>query len=287
MADKKRNGKPLWLEITGTLLTPVVIAIASYYVTYKINEQQQENAKRIAEAQIQNSMQISEGEVNVAKLDQIKDMFSMIFREKPDIPKNEVILSLPAYGMVSLPFLTRALEYSKALGDKKLIECSNQAITLVLGSSQLNLSGLDMTNLSLRNAHFNNLDLRRVDFSGSNLYKADLDSCNLVGSKFENADLYLANFSGANLTNAVLTGSNLRRADFTGAKLDNVNFKDTRHIEDAEFSPSALKDPVFDKADAAKLIKKYREAIDRDQFGEDLLMKLKQKYELDLERLGG
>ncbi|MCF8107917.1 MAG: hypothetical protein K9J81_02890 [Desulfohalobiaceae bacterium] len=55
MADKKRSGKPLWLEITGTLLTPIVIAMASYYVTYKINEQQQENAKRIADAQIQNS----------------------------------------------------------------------------------------------------------------------------------------------------------------------------------------------------------------------------------------
>lgn len=34
-----KNSKPLWLEICGVILTPIVIAGASYYVTVGVNEQ--------------------------------------------------------------------------------------------------------------------------------------------------------------------------------------------------------------------------------------------------------
>ena len=286
MEGRTRRDKPLWLEIMGTLLTPLVIALASYYVTIKINSQQQENAQLIARAQMQNAIKISEGEVNVAKLDQIKDLFSMIFVENPEIPKEEIVLSLPAYGMIALPFLTRALEYSEIRKDEKLIECSKKAITLVLGSSQLNLSGIHLTNQSLRNADFQDLDLRDVDFSESNLYKANLSFCNLAQANFKNTDLYLANFSNANLTNADLAGSNVRRANFRGAKLDKTNFVGARHVEDAEFTPSALKDPIFKKEDVINLMKKYKDEIGKDRFGENLFTVLKEKYKLGLNEIG-
>lgn len=285
MVGKINRNKPLWLEVMGTLLTPLVIALSSYYVTIKINDQQQKNVQLIANAQMQNAIKISEGEVNVAKLDQIKDLFSMIFVENPKIPKEEIILSLAAYGMVALPFLTRALEYSEIKKDKELIESSKKAITLVLGSSQLNLSGINLSKKSLRKANFQGLDLRDVNFSESNLYQADLSTCNLVQANFTNTDLYLTNFSNANLTNADFTGSNVRQANFTRAKLDNANFENVRNVEDAEFTPSALKDPIFKKEDVVKLIKKYREQIDRDQFGENLFTLLTKKYKVDLDKL--
>jgi hypothetical protein len=287
MVDNIKIHKPLWLEVMGTLLTPLVIAIASYYVTFKINEQQQVNAQIIARTQMQNAIKISEGEVNVAKLDQIKDLFSMIFVEDPKIPKKQVILSLPAYGMTALPFLTRALEYSEERKDQELIKSSKKAINLLLGSSQLSLSGVNLAGQSLRNAKFQNLDFRNANFSKSNLYKADLNACNLVNTDISDADLFLADFSNANLSDANLTGSNVRRAKFTRAKLDRANFQNARHVEDAEFTPSSLKDALFTRNDIIKLIKKYREEIDRDQFGEDLLTLLREKYELTLEDTGG
>lgn len=277
--------KPLWLEICGVILTPIVIAGASYYVTVRVNEQQQANAERIAKAQINNAIRISEGEVKVAQLNQIKDLFTQIFIEKPDLPKREIILSLSAYGMTSLPFLTHSLDYAKEKKDEDLIQTSEEAIRIALGSTQINLKAVHLDGKSLRNATLKNLDLESADFQKSNLYNANLSYCNLVGAKFAHADLYLTDFTNANLTDADLSHANLRRANFKMAKLDKANFKNSRNVEDAEFTPASLKDADFSKDDIIKLLKKYKGEIEQDRYGENLFAKLREKYSLKPEEI--
>jgi hypothetical protein len=280
MNGKGDRNRPLWFEIFAVLLTPLAIASASYWVTLTVNKQQQENAKLIADAQAANSARIADAQVSVAKLNQIKDLFKQIFIDNPEIPKDEVILSLSAYGPTALPFVLRALEYGKAQENKKLIETSEKAIATILASSQLNLTHLHMTNQSLRAGNFYNLNLREADFSGSNLYMANMRRCDLTEANFRNTDLFLADFRNANLTRAEFTKSNVRRASFLDAKLDGANFKDAYHVEDAKFTISSLKDPVFSKNDMIKLMQKYKVEIERDQFGEGLLKILSEKYHL-------
>lgn len=52
MDANERTRRPLWLELVSVLLTPFVLAGASYWVTYNINQQQQKNTQIIAKAQM-------------------------------------------------------------------------------------------------------------------------------------------------------------------------------------------------------------------------------------------
>lgn len=280
MNPKRRTDRPLWLELVSVLLTPFVLAGASYWVTYKINGQQQENAKIIAEAQIANAEKLTEAEINVAKLGQIRDLFKEIYVEKPELPKKEVIIELAAYGLTALPFLIRAQQYAHEQDDPELKKASQEAIMIVLGSSQLDLQGVNLSGQSLRTGTFINYNLRGANFSGSNLYMSDFFKSDLVKANFKDADLYLANFKRANLMKANFAGANLRRANFKGAKLDGAIFRGARHVEDAKFTPSSLKDAIFSKDDMIKLITRYREKIDRDRFDENLLQILTEKCKL-------
>ncbi len=50
------------VEILGVILTPVVIASVSLFVTYKINTAQEFNAQMIAEARIESAKSIAEAQ---------------------------------------------------------------------------------------------------------------------------------------------------------------------------------------------------------------------------------
>ena len=331
MGNEGKRDKSFWFELARVLLTPLVIAAASAWVTYSVNRQQQENAeiiaagqmqnaKLIAEAQMQNAKVIADGEmentkiiadiqvrnaktiadaqidnakrsadaeIEVAKIGQVKEMFKQIYVESPDLPKEEVIAALAVYGKTALPFLIRAHAYGQQLNDQMLLEESEKAIALVLGSAQLNLENVDLSGKSLRAGGFQNYNLKGANFEGSNLYKADLGLSNLIEANFTNADLYLSNFKNANLNKAIFQGANVRRAKFQDAKLDKADFRGAKHVEDAEFTPSSLNDAMFDKADIIKLMKKYKVEIKQDKHQEDLFQLLIKKYEVqpsDLEQ---
>lgn len=284
-ANERRHG-PLWLEIVSVLLTPFVLAGASYWVTFKINQQQQKNAQIIAKAQMKNAEKLTEAEINGAKLGQIRELFKEIHVEKPELPKKEIIVELAAYGLTALPFLIRAQQYAHEQNSPELKKASQDAIKIVLGSSQLELQGVNLSGQSLRTGKFINYNLSGANFSGSNPYISDFYKSNLIKADFRDTDLYLANLKRANLTRADFTGANLRRANFKGAKLDGATFKGARHAEDAKFTPSSLKDGIFTKETIAKLIEKYREEIDRNPYGENLLQILTDKYDLLPSELG-
>lgn len=278
MTNKRARRRPFWLEIASVLLTPLVIAASSYYVTLKINERQQENTQIIANAQIENAARIAEGETVVAKLDQIKDLFGQVFVEGPDTSKKQIILALSAYGHTALPFLIRALEYGEQKDNKIIVEASRKSITIALGSTQLHMKGIDLSHQTLRKGQFRNLNLEDAKFCESNLYMADLSDSHLMNADFSKADLHGAIFKGTNLTNADFTEANVRQADFRGAKLDKTNFRKARNLKDAKFRPSSLKDGLFCKENLIELMEKYETEIKRDKYGETLFQILSQKY---------
>ncbi len=324
MGGEGEREKSFWFELARVLLTPLIIAAASAWVTMSINKQQQENAKIIAEAQMQNAKIIAEAqmrnakiiadgementkviadgqmrnaktiadaqidnakksadaEIEVAKIGQVKEIFKQIYIERPDLPKEEVVAALAVYGKTALPFLIRAHAYGQQLNDQMLLEESEKAIASVLASAQLNLENVDLSGKSLRIGDFRNLNLKAANFEGSNLYMADLSQSNLIEANFVKADLYLSNFRNTNLNKAVFQGANVRRADFQDAKLDGADFRGAMHLEDAKFTPSSLKDAVFDKADTIKLMKKYNVEIEQDKYQEDLFQRLMKKHEL-------
>ena len=57
-------------------------------------------------------------------------------------------------------------------------------------------------------------------------------------------------------------------------------------MENATFMPSSLKDGIFTKETMIQLIAKYREEIDRNPYGEDLLRILTEKYNVSPSELG-
>jgi uncharacterized protein YjbI with pentapeptide repeats len=331
MGTEGKRDRSFWFELARVLLTPLMIALASGWVTMSINRQQQENvkimaeaqmqnakviaeaqmqnakviadgementkiiadgqmknAKTIADAQIENAKESADAEIEVAKIGQVKEIFKQIYIQNPELPKEEVVAALAVYGKTALPFLIRAHAYGQQLNDQMLLEESEKAIALVLGSVQLNLENVDLSGKSLRIGDFRNLNLKGANFEESNLYKADLGLSNLIEANFTNADLHLSNFKNANLNKAIFQGANVRRAKFQDAKLDKADFQGAKHVEDAEFTPSSLKDAIFDKQDIIKLMKKYNVEIEQDKYQEGLFQLLIKKHELqrsDLEQ---
>ena len=258
--------KILFMEMLKTFLTPFVITVVSLVITYLINLNQSENAKEIANAQIQSAGKIAEAqmkhsisvarsEIEVQRIEQIRSIYNEIIKEKKAEEKNmnlmPAIESLTVYKETALPFLVRIRDHFKkmntgASATEDLVKCAQNTIKKILEGEQLDFKGMDFsaapgTVRNLRFANFENYNLHKAKFNNCNLYSANLKNSTLIDAEFVKCDLYNTDFSNANLTGVNFDKANVRKTVFLESKLDGVkNFESTENLEDAILSLSAL-----------------------------------------------
>jgi len=266
IANKGPVRKILFMEMLKTFLTPFVITVVSLVITYKINLNQSENAKEIANAQIQSAGKIAEAqmkhsqsvarsEIEVQRLEQIRKIYNEIIREKKaegiNINLIPAIESLTVYKETALPFLVRIRDHFKNMNTdtsatENLVKSAKNTIKKILEGEQLDFKGMDFsaapgTVRNLRFANFENYNLHKAKFNNCNLYSANLKNSTLIDAEFVKCDLYNADFSNANLAGVNFDKANVRKTVFLESKLDGVkNFNNAENLEDAIFSLSAL-----------------------------------------------
>jgi len=270
------------VEILGVILTPVVIASVSLWVTLKMDESQKANAKMIADSQIESAQkiaeaqrdhnaQIAEAELQVQRLTQIDDIFRKIIENGENSEdfetKKMLIGSLTVHQETSLPFLVRIRDHFK---DKKgnngdLSAHAREIIEAVLTKKHLDFKEMDLTGKDeqriLRHAKLEDYNLSGVKFDNCNLYKASFIKSSLSNASFIDADLFAADFSDTKLEGANFNRANLRKAVFIGSKIDGAHFENAKYLEDANFSLDSI-------------LKNYREKNPFEKVKNDTMLKL-------------
>lgn len=268
LEEKNRSPKTKVVDILGVVLTPVVIAAVSLFVTIKMEETQAANAKliaasqiesaqRMAEAQREHNAKITEAELEVQRLNQIDEIFSKIIENGKDSAdaetKKMLIGSLTVHRETSLPFLVRIRDYFEAYnGDLRgLSDHATKTIAAVLANKHLNFEKMDFSIEGelriLRFAKLQDYNLNGVVFDNCNLFQAKFLRSSLIGASFKNADLFGANFSETKLDGAKFNGADLRQTIFTGSKLEGVDFENAVNLKDARFSLSSILKTYEDK----------------------------------------
>jgi hypothetical protein len=261
MAEKSIPKKNRLVDVLGVILTPIVIAAVSLFVTYKINKAQEFNAKMIAKSQIESAKsiaaaqrehneRIANAELEVQRLNQIDEIFHAVIKNGSDSPdpatKKMLIGSLTVHRETSLPFLVRIRDYFAPYeGDlRALSDHASDTIAAVLANKHLDFKNMNFSAKGelriLRYAKLQDYNLNGVVFDDCNLFKAKFTRSSLTKASFRNADLFGADFSETKLDGAEFDGANLRKAIFTDSKIDGANFEKAVNLEDARFSLSAL-----------------------------------------------
>ena len=268
LEEKNRPKKTELVEILGVVLTPIVIAAVSLFVTYKMDKTQAANAKliadsqiesaqRMAEAQREHNAQITEAELEVQRLNQIEEIFSKIIEKPKDSVDTEtkkmLIGSLTVHRETSLPFLVRIRDYYGGYdGDlRELSDYATETIAAVLANKHLNFEKMNFSIRGelriLRFAKLQDYNLNGVVFDNCNLYQAKFLRSSLIDASFKSADLFGANFSETKLDGAKFAGANLRRAIFTGSKIEGADFEDAVNLKDASFTLASILKTYKDK----------------------------------------
>ncbi len=259
---EKEKRRKFWVDFAKVTLTPLIIAIVGAWGTHRINKQNLENTKLIADQQIEaariqaervesSANSRSRADRDVAKLTQIKDIFEKITAQEDgeDLSTLKLLISsLEIYGDLALNFLINIRDIYKD-ENPALTKCADEAIFSILQASQAEFTdyafdgGSDV--LNLRTRQFNGYNFSGSTFRNVNLFKAGFRSSTLKYVKFENADLAGADFRNANLRGAVFDGNtdgktDLRNTDFSHAYLKKVNFNQCENLRYAKFSILAL-----------------------------------------------
>ncbi len=312
--DKEKKRK-LWLDILRVTLTPLVIAIVGWQATLHINKRQIQNTELLAEKQIEaaniranreieSANLRSDADRDIEKLKQIREIFQSIAIsdlsvESPPVVKL-LISSLEIYEDLSLAFLINIRDYYKKKGNLQISEFASESIFNILKASQPNFVGYNFIGksddyLNLRIRKFIGYNFSNSHFKYVNLFKCQFNKSTLQNVKFENVDLFGANFSEANLYGSIFSSNaNLRRTNFVGAKLNKVQFKECKHIEDAQFSLEALlkADELpfseISRTDYVNLLVRYRSEIENVNKGDSKrLQALLKKTEYEYDELIG
>lgn len=121
-----------------------------------------------------------------------------------------------------------------------IMDVLNDNNNLIYNSSNINLSGSDLSLLYLSGANLeganlcitnlSKANLKRANLSRAYLHGAYLEGINLTEANLESADLLVANLQraylkGANLESANLENANLQGADLQGANLQGANLQ--------------------------------------------------------------
>ena len=293
--------KPLWIEMLHLGVMPLVVAIATGWITLKVNETQTESAKviagsnressiLIADANRISSQLISKANLDTQNLGHIITLFTGIIDPSKQSnsngedwkdPARHRITALEVYEDQSLPFLLQLERYyEKKNGSTSIIaKTAKQSIAKILSQSQTDLTGKNFLGekgnmLNIRFRSYADFNLSESKFKWVNLYSSDFSNATLIGARFYDADLVEANFSGANLKNAKFTNSDLSGVNYVGALLRGTKFIDCTNIRKAKFSFNTL---VF-SSDTM-----YFDKINQNDFLEMLMPhKTKLKEELDI-----
>ena len=194
---------------------------------------------------------------------------------------NKLIAKNKQLEKLSIPDENPELEKLELL--KMIKNYEKGGINKALDFSEIDLSGLDLSNRNLAGINLSGTDLIKTNLAGSNLIganlnNADLTEANLIHTNLTNAqlswatfnysDLTSANltnvkalhtdFSNSNLSGAILLSANLEMAYFKNSNLKNVNLKNT-NLRKTNFLTSYLisSDIIIDENDIslANLIK--------------------------------
>ena len=123
---------------------------------------------------------------------------------------NKLIAKNKQLEKLSIPDENPELEKLELL--KMIKNYEKGGINKALDFSEIDLSGLDLSNRNLSG----------INLSGADLIKTNLSGSNLIGANLNNADLTEANLIHANLTNAQLSWATFNYSDLTSANLTNV-----------------------------------------------------------------
>jgi uncharacterized protein YjbI with pentapeptide repeats len=266
LEEKNRSPKSKVVDILGVVLTPIVIAAVSLFVTLKMDETQANNAKLIAKSQIQSAQKLAEAqrehnakiadaELQVQRLNQIDGVFRRIIENGEDSPdldtKKMLIGSLTVHRETSLPFLVRIRDHfygqKGEYGD--LSVHARDIIEAVLTNKHLDFKEMDLAGKGkdeqriLRHAKLEEYNLSGVKFDNCNLYQASFIRSSLSNASFIEADLFGADFSNTKLDGANFDRANLRQAVFIGSKIEGAKFENADNLKDARFSLSAIIKP--------------------------------------------
>jgi uncharacterized protein YjbI with pentapeptide repeats len=226
-----------WLELLGTLAIPVVVAVATAWLTSQqsatqtqIEEQRAQNAAlqayldQMSSLLLEKDLRASEEDSEVRTLARARTL-TVLDRMDPS-HKIEVMRFLMEASLVQVEKCCKepVIDLNRApLSDLNLLYARLERAHLNSADlSSANLRSAELAYAHLEDARLSGADLSGADLSGADMDYADLSHANLGGAHLSNADLSGADLSDAYLSNADLSGADLSKADLSDAYLSNA-----------------------------------------------------------------
>ena len=216
-----QRGKTLydWLQLA---IIPAVLVVGGFLLNYATGRTEREIA--------------TDNQHEAALQDYINNMSALLvepMKLRESQPDDEVRTIARTRTLTVLPRLNpkRKRSILQFLHESRLIHKD----THIINTSEVDLTGADLSRLNLFMADLTGADLSGADLSRATLYEANLFAADLTGADLSGAympkvNLNTANLSGTNLTRAYLPEADLLGANLNGADLSEANLKDVINI---------------------------------------------------------
>jgi uncharacterized protein YjbI with pentapeptide repeats len=221
--------KTLW-DYLDVFLVPVVVAVATFWLTVWENRRQRKDQENQQKLQDQADQARARDEALQAYLDQMstllleKDLRSSTEDNATEASKEARTLARAR----TLTVLTRLDGERRAQVVQFLYE---SGLLLAKGRPVVNLRGANLSGADLSGAILNVIDLSMTD----------LTRAKLVGADLSGADLRWAHLSGAVLTQAILSEAALASADLSGSDLRGAILLNMANLGGANLSGADLR----------------------------------------------
>lgn len=222
------------LKITGVLLVPLMLGIATTMLSIqqtRLSQKNRENEMEIARQERLQDVYLATQSENERILASYMHDISIILLEK----NGSFDTSSVAWSIIRAKTLTALLQLD--VGRKR-------QVVLFLYETKLIDKSTNHPTLDLFDAVLDNLDmslprLRQSSYAVYNAIKIKLRGVSLINSSFRSRDLYQSEFSRADLTGSDLTWTRLTHVDFRYSTLNGVDFMNAA-VDQAVFAYANL-----------------------------------------------
>lgn len=220
-----------WLELLSVLALPVILALAGFYFTGRLDVRQQEIEAQRAESERELEEQRSQGAALQAYLDEMGNL--MINRHLQDSNQDDIVFVLAQARTTTVVGRLDAEKNNSVmrfLADSGLIGDASSSKSLLEGAD---LHDADLAGVDLEGAALNGAKLSSANLSNADLERAEMQGANLEGANLSDVNLAHANLQDVNLKRADLTNADLRNADLTSADLSGAKGLNEAFLMDA------------------------------------------------------
>ena len=231
-----------WLKLAQIIVIPLTLGLATFFLTYCNNQEQQSLAedKRFVEIidklettintngaqsiSVDGRPAIGLTQKGIHELDSKVRIYLAMLGAKE---KLRMLLFLYSTGFVKHS-VADATTYPGTIGLCRVQPLPQSTLYCNITSSGLPLEGLEASGQSLRQIKLVFSSANGADFHNSDLYGAELMGTNLLNANFRRANLKRAYLISADLRNADLRGSNLSGTYFHCSQLAKAEFTDAQ-----------------------------------------------------------